>query len=386
MNTTRCEGCGGKFDALSRQATQNAMGPWWIRDAERPFRPGCAYETIRAMVGKGLITGQTVLRGPTTRQFWRHARRVPGVAHLLGVCHACQREVSPEAFMCPACGASFAAETDRQHLGLSTVSLLPGQASAEKIAAVSVPTGPVGSGVPHAASGGAAAGSLAGMLGSVLDEGAVVVAPGGRGVKSGDAMHEALASVRAIEHGAEPRAEHEHHHHRRRHGPSPVAMVAFFVLGIVVTVCAVGVPLITAQGGFEQALAALGLGEIPARLADAEPVGPGGAEERRDEREGTAVALGGEAAAPGGPAVPESSVAPVQGAPVQGAPVEAAPPVDVLRDVRELVAGGGRDDLRDALRVLERLARDGAVEDGEAAAWRRAIESRLSREAMAGLP
>ncbi|MCA9288858.1 MAG: hypothetical protein KDA05_09760, partial [Phycisphaerales bacterium] len=28
INTTRCDRCAGKFDALSKQATQNAMGPW----------------------------------------------------------------------------------------------------------------------------------------------------------------------------------------------------------------------------------------------------------------------------------------------------------------------------------------------------------------------
>ena len=43
----RCEGCGGLFEPLSRKATQIKMGPWFIRDKNNPFRPGCSYEVLR---------------------------------------------------------------------------------------------------------------------------------------------------------------------------------------------------------------------------------------------------------------------------------------------------------------------------------------------------
>ena len=92
----RCRACGGFFDPLSRQATHNAMGPWFVRDPERPFRPGCSYETLVQLIQRGQVTKYSIIRGPTTRQFWTVARHVPGVAHLLGYCHACDGPVDPD--------------------------------------------------------------------------------------------------------------------------------------------------------------------------------------------------------------------------------------------------------------------------------------------------
>lgn len=134
-NVSRCANCGGRFDHLSRQASQNAMGPWQIRDLQDPFRPGCSFETLKRLIVKGKITENTVLRGPTTRQFWSPAKRTPSVANLFGICHGCQGEVNPEDPACPRCGASFEPEADRQYMGLMPVRLLPGQASAEAVAA-----------------------------------------------------------------------------------------------------------------------------------------------------------------------------------------------------------------------------------------------------------
>jgi hypothetical protein len=126
--------CGGFFEPLSQQATQNAMGPWFIRDEEQPFHPGCSYATLTRLAEKGRITPDTVLRGPTTHQFWSAARDTPGVAHLLGQCHNCHARASADSYMCSACGAVFASPEDRQHLGLSPVRPLPGQAPARTIA------------------------------------------------------------------------------------------------------------------------------------------------------------------------------------------------------------------------------------------------------------
>lgn len=123
----RCGHCGGRFDPLSRQATQNQMGPWVIRDERMPFRPGCTYDTLIRLAELGKISTETVLRGPSTRQFWMLARHTPGVAHRLGLCHNCQSEVKPDAFSCPACHAPFTVERDRQHLGLGPARPLPGQ-------------------------------------------------------------------------------------------------------------------------------------------------------------------------------------------------------------------------------------------------------------------
>ena len=76
----RCDRCGGFFDPLSRQATQNAMGPWSIRDTANPFRPGCSFETVRDLIKRGKVTRETILRGPSTRQYWNFAARTPGIA------------------------------------------------------------------------------------------------------------------------------------------------------------------------------------------------------------------------------------------------------------------------------------------------------------------
>lgn len=130
----RCGSCNGRFDPLSRQATQNQMGPWEIRDQRVPFRPGCSYATLTRLVDQGVVTGDTVLRGPSTRQFWMLARHTPGVAHTLGLCHNCQAVVKPDAFSCPSCDASFEVERDRQHLGLGPARPLPGQGLPEVLA------------------------------------------------------------------------------------------------------------------------------------------------------------------------------------------------------------------------------------------------------------
>jgi hypothetical protein len=117
------------------------MGPWQVRDPAQPFRPGCSFEVIKAMVSRGKIGPTTVLRGPTTRQFWTPAKRVPSVANLLGTCHNCERAVEVNASSCVSCGASFAPESDRQYFGLMPVRLLPGQATADVVAASALGVG-----------------------------------------------------------------------------------------------------------------------------------------------------------------------------------------------------------------------------------------------------
>ncbi|MEM8758252.1 MAG: hypothetical protein AAGF47_10785, partial [Planctomycetota bacterium] len=130
-----CSHCGGQFDLLSRQRTQNAMGPWFIRDQVRPFHPGCSYATLRRMIAHGRVRPETVLRGPTTRQFWSFAHNTPGIAHLFGACHACKAPADPGQERCGACGVSFLVAGERQHLGLAPIHLLPGDADATAIAA-----------------------------------------------------------------------------------------------------------------------------------------------------------------------------------------------------------------------------------------------------------
>ena len=116
-----CRVCGGVFEPLSRQATHDAMGPWCVRDSDRPFHPGCSYETLVKLIERGRVTKYSIIRGPTTRQFWTVARHVPGVAHLLGYCHACDGSVDPSDHGCPHCGVPFGAYLDRNYLGLPDI-------------------------------------------------------------------------------------------------------------------------------------------------------------------------------------------------------------------------------------------------------------------------
>ena len=124
----RCQGCGGLFEPLSRQATHNAMGPWFVRDAGKPFQPGCSYETIVRMIDRGQVSKYSIVRGPTSKQFWTIAKHVPGVAHLLGYCHNCDASVDPGDNGCHVCGVSFGAYLDRNYLGLPDVRPLPWEA------------------------------------------------------------------------------------------------------------------------------------------------------------------------------------------------------------------------------------------------------------------
>jgi hypothetical protein len=107
------------------------MGPWFLRDDAHPHRPGCSYETLVRLVERGVVHQETVLRGPSSRQFWTLARWCPGVAHLLGVCHSCQHAVDPLDTGCQGCGAVFRIPAERQQLGLGEVRFIPGREGLE---------------------------------------------------------------------------------------------------------------------------------------------------------------------------------------------------------------------------------------------------------------
>ncbi len=120
-DTYECGTCAGIFEPLSRQATQNAMGPWFVRDEDSPFAPGCSYETLRKLVKRGRIVATTVVRGPTTNQFWMQAKNTPGVAILMSLCHSCHEHAKPEDFSCEKCGSVLSPATSRDGLGLAPV-------------------------------------------------------------------------------------------------------------------------------------------------------------------------------------------------------------------------------------------------------------------------
>jgi hypothetical protein len=106
------------FDKFSRMATQIAMGPWQIRSRSKPFHPGCSYDVLTKLIAAGKVTERTIIRGPTTHQFWQVACRVPGVAHRLGFCHACHQRVKRDSSNCEHCDESFVVPRHRNELGL----------------------------------------------------------------------------------------------------------------------------------------------------------------------------------------------------------------------------------------------------------------------------
>lgn len=97
------------------------MGPWQLRDLTRPFAPGFSYETMKLLVSRGKVTSTSIVRGPTTRQFWTFAIDAPGVAVLLGRCHACRAHVAVGDAVCHDCGIVLGHQPQRQILGLDEI-------------------------------------------------------------------------------------------------------------------------------------------------------------------------------------------------------------------------------------------------------------------------
>jgi hypothetical protein len=125
-----CHACGGCFDAWSLKATQDDMGAWFVRDSKRPHFVGFSQEALVAAIKAGEIGMNAIVRGPTTRQYWTIARRVPGIAHLFGRCSACQAPVREDWPRCGTCGAEPPRIDDRNFLGLPPVERVAAPADA----------------------------------------------------------------------------------------------------------------------------------------------------------------------------------------------------------------------------------------------------------------
>ncbi|MFM2164602.1 MAG: hypothetical protein RL325_1039 [Planctomycetota bacterium] len=116
-----CRSCRGRFDPWSLSATQDDMGAWFVRDSKQPHFVGYSHRAIVAAIRAKEIDRDALVRGPTTRQLWTLARRVPGLAHLFGRCFACQAPVREDAPTCESCGATPPALAERNFLGLPPI-------------------------------------------------------------------------------------------------------------------------------------------------------------------------------------------------------------------------------------------------------------------------
>jgi tetratricopeptide (TPR) repeat protein len=101
------------------------MGPWFVRDEARPFMPGFSEAILRHQVASGRVKADTIVRGPTTHQFWMRADQTPGLSRLLGKCHACGGNVTAQDESCGTCHADLSLPHDIDRLGLSYTE--PGQ-------------------------------------------------------------------------------------------------------------------------------------------------------------------------------------------------------------------------------------------------------------------
>tara|TARA_B100000959_G_C14991691_1_gene628222 strand:+ start:456 stop:1160 length:705 start_codon:yes stop_codon:yes gene_type:complete len=116
--TSECRVCSNSLDVDGLLFAEGGIGPWWVRDEEHPFQPGMTYDLISEMAKNGKIELHTIIRGPTTRQLWKVARRVPGISHLLGRCYSCGEHVEPKDRRCVTCETAFLSYRDRNNLGV----------------------------------------------------------------------------------------------------------------------------------------------------------------------------------------------------------------------------------------------------------------------------
>lgn len=342
----RCSVCRGLLDPLSRQATQNAMGPWFIRDTHSPHRPGCSYDTLRQMAAKGRLHPDTILRGPTTRQFWSLAKRTPGVSHLVGLCYACQEEVEPTDEICRFCGVSFEVEPDRQHLGLGPIHLLPGQAAPETIAEASAAALD-----PSAAT----IGKLPGSEATAIDD------------STERFVHTLAAKIR-----------------RQKWALAAVWFLALAVIGVL------GALVVEARLGTPPYVTRLLLGRDPAPPATARTTAP--AISPAPSQPDAAPTEPSPTTAPPAPSADQPQQPsptpphPTAPAPVAKDPVQSPGSSSALTEVRDLIAKDTETSLRAALEQLPAVAKQNPTLADQCKALERAASARLQQLRLKRLP
>ena len=98
-----CPKCTMADTPATRQATRARLGPWFVRQNRNPAAPGMKFDTLMGLVTRGQVTAQSVVRGPTTGQFWRFAAQVKGLSREFGVCYNCATPIDKAATICPQC-------------------------------------------------------------------------------------------------------------------------------------------------------------------------------------------------------------------------------------------------------------------------------------------
>src|SRR2546421_12258753 len=89
----RCPRCTLADTAQTRSATKARIGPWHVRQVRNPWAPGMGFETLLALVKRGQVTKDSIVRGPTTHQLWKRAAEIKGLSREFGLCYSCGGEI-----------------------------------------------------------------------------------------------------------------------------------------------------------------------------------------------------------------------------------------------------------------------------------------------------
>src|SRR5439155_22788747 len=78
-------------------------GPWHVRQVRNPWAPGMRFDTLLALIKRGQVTRESIVRGPTTYQLWKRASEIKGLSREFGLCYSCGAEINTQANVCPGC-------------------------------------------------------------------------------------------------------------------------------------------------------------------------------------------------------------------------------------------------------------------------------------------
>src|SRR5687768_6135952 len=101
--STPCPRCTLADTPATRSATKARIGPWHVRQVRNPWAPGMGFETLLALVKRGQVTKDSIVRGPTTHQLWKRAGEIKGLSREFGLCFSCQAELDKTATLCQHC-------------------------------------------------------------------------------------------------------------------------------------------------------------------------------------------------------------------------------------------------------------------------------------------
>lgn len=98
-----CPKCTMEDTPSTRRSTGERIGPWFVLQRKNPTAPGLRLSVLLTLARRGHVTPKSIVRGPTTGQFWKFASQVKGLSSVFGICWHCGASVSPEATTCPKC-------------------------------------------------------------------------------------------------------------------------------------------------------------------------------------------------------------------------------------------------------------------------------------------